>query len=331
MFVLVFSFSTDRSRSTPPPGAKHNLTEHVDLEAERSSLMATTNQLTFAGRAEKRPDARPTSNTRKNNPQPKSFRSTQLPSGRTINVSLHSDADGRGGLPLGTRSLDLDDGFHADSTFRQSFRAPSTEGSERGNVTRYGQNLQPWSNSFRASRGIVPTINALDLDVTARTVPTNSDAYASGLSFTNRFSATTSRRAPAEFGPEDHENLTRVVEADALDFVESWVRSAPGFEGEVVKRMLRDVAKGLAEKERREAAEGGATNAADSSMADFAAEFADGANLAHNHNNHHHNHQQKEGTSTSTSTSPASVSKASSRTHDASVVSKWGGPVTNVV
>ena len=56
-----------------------------------------------------------------------------------------------------------------------------------------------------------------------------------------------------------------------------------------------------------------------------------GCNLAHNHNNHHHNHQQKEGTSTSTSTSPASVSKASSRTHDASVVSKWGGPVTNVV
>jgi hypothetical protein len=58
--------------------------------------MSTTNQMNFKGAPEKRPDPRPTSNTRHNNPQAQSFRSQVLPSGEVINVSMRPEVDGTG-------------------------------------------------------------------------------------------------------------------------------------------------------------------------------------------------------------------------------------------
>ncbi|EGD79513.1 hypothetical protein PTSG_10084 [Salpingoeca rosetta] len=219
----------------------------------------------------------------------------------------------RGGVPIGTRSVDAldDDSFRPDSTFRQSFRQPQVESWQRGNVTRYGQNLQPWANSFRASRGIVPTINALDLDVTTKTTPTNAEAFATGLQFSNRFSTTSSRRAPTTLSEDDIANIHRVVAPEAAEALESWLRAAPGFEGEVIKRMLRDVTTSLETPSHTAEAPSSPLPASTSKTTTSTAASSDKVGCV------------------ASSTSPSGRTR--SRTPDPDVVSKWGGPVTSVV
>lgn len=228
------------SRATPPPDSG-NLTEHV-FESRTNELMSTTNQLNFKGTQEKRPDARPTSNTRHNNPQPQSFKSQMLPSGEIINVSMKTDIDGRGAVPVGS-SISEDPDFKPDSTFRQSFKKPSVEPWQKGTTNRYGMRDQPWANTYKASSGIVPTIIPTQMNSMAQTTTTTHDSFATGTQYTNRFSSTSSRRAPTQVASEDIEALRSVVKEEAMPAVESWLRSAPGFEGDVIKRMATSVSR----------------------------------------------------------------------------------------
>eukprot|EP00045_Choanoeca_perplexa_P010464 m.105804 g.105804 ORF g.105804 m.105804 type:complete len:267 (-) comp15292_c0_seq1:1910-2710(-) len=221
-----------------PPSSSGNLTEHV-FQTRTSDLMSTTNQINFKGDPEKRPDPRPTSNTRHNNPQAQSFRSQVLPSGEVINVSMRTEVDGRGTAPVGAGESD----FKPDSTFRSSFKKPSVEPWQQTNTARYGMRDQPWAQTHRASTGIVPTVISTQMDAVTRTTTTTQDSFATGVQYHNRFSATSSRRAPTAVDDSALESLRCVVKAEALPAMESWLRSAPGFEGEVVKRMISSISR----------------------------------------------------------------------------------------
>ncbi|EDQ89420.1 uncharacterized protein MONBRDRAFT_37132 [Monosiga brevicollis MX1] len=271
-------------RATPPPSSG-NLTEHVYQTSAPDEAFTSTSKSTFRGTAERRPDARPTSNTRHNNPQSKSFKSQMLPSGEVINVSVRTDVDGHGGVALGAAGAsEPASSFDMDSTFRSSFKKPTVEPWQQSTTSRFGMSQQPWASTHRRAVGIVPSANPTQLDATATTTTTNTDAYATGTQFHSRFSATSSRRAPTSVDEEALEVLRSVVKEDAMPAVESWLRSAPGFEGEVVKRMMTSVSRAVTPA------------SVDSGLAD---------------------------------PFPASGDRAA--TPDMAAVSKWGGPVSNIV
>eukprot|EP00730_Choanoeca_flexa_P002280 TRINITY_DN10986_c0_g1_i6.p1 TRINITY_DN10986_c0_g1~~TRINITY_DN10986_c0_g1_i6.p1 ORF type:complete len:270 (+),score=37.41 TRINITY_DN10986_c0_g1_i6:122-931(+) len=228
-------------RATPPPSSG-NLTEDL-FQPRTKDLMSTTNQINFQGAPEKRPDPRPTSNTRHNNPQAQSFRSQVLPSGEVINVSMRTDVDGRGAVPVGSSLSPGESEFKADSTFRSSFKKPSVEPWQQSNTARYGMREQPWAQTHRASTGIVPTVIPTQMDALAKTTTTTHDSFSTGTQFNNRFSSTSSRRAPTTVDDAALDSLKSVVKSEALPAIESWLRSAPGFEGEVVKRMINCVSR----------------------------------------------------------------------------------------
>eukprot|EP00049_Salpingoeca_infusionum_P018152 m.355977 g.355977 ORF g.355977 m.355977 type:complete len:278 (+) comp17399_c0_seq1:444-1277(+) len=238
-----------RHSATPPPGAKHSLVQHVDETADYEALMSTTHQMSFKGSSpssDHRRKPRPTSNTRHNNPQSQSFKTAVLPSGQKVNVSLHTSLDGHGGIPVGSGNVAQDDlDFKPDSTFRQSFKKPDPEGWQKGNVARYGHKDSPWAKTHAPSVGIVPSVNHVDLHVTTTTNPTTRDTFATGTQFGSRFSSTSSRRAPTTMDSTSESQLRNIVTPEAVDAVSAWIKSAPGFEGEVVKRMLQSVTRAM--------------------------------------------------------------------------------------
>lgn len=69
---------------------------------------------------------------------------------------------------------------------------------------------------------LVPTVIPTQMNATTRTTTTTQDSFATGIHFTNRFSSTSSRRAPTAVDESALECLRSVVKAEAL------VRSTSG-------------------------------------------------------------------------------------------------------
>lgn len=105
----------------------------------------------------------------------------------------------------------------------------------------------------------VPAVREDHLEATTTTNTTARDSFETGTGFSSRFSSTSSRRAPAAVDRTDLSDIDSVIKGSASGAVESWIRSAPGFEGEVVKRMLRTVSRQVATpgKSQARASKGG--------------------------------------------------------------------------
>lgn len=70
-------------------------------------------------------------------PRLQHFKTTQLPSGQFVNVSMSVGTDGHGGVPVGSGNpRDFDPDFQIDSEFRQSFKKPQQDDWHRGNTAR---------------------------------------------------------------------------------------------------------------------------------------------------------------------------------------------------
>eukprot|EP00055_Hartaetosiga_balthica_P009002 m.34873 g.34873 ORF g.34873 m.34873 type:complete len:276 (-) comp6564_c0_seq3:1502-2329(-) len=240
-----------RSKQPGPESAPFNITAHHGVDG-RESLMKTSNSLHFLGETSEREVTRPTSNTRKNNPQPKTFRSTRLPSGETVNLSFHDTLDGVGtAFNSLSKSWDGSSSESATSTHRSTFKKPET-GLSLGSTGRYGHREKPWVNRHAPSRGILPTTTT-DLDILQRTTTTHSDVYSTGRNFHGRTAATSkSRRTPVHLTEADVEDVNTIFTPEATRQVEDWIRSAPGFEGEVIKRMIKSISQSVSRAQTRD-------------------------------------------------------------------------------
>eukprot|EP00056_Hartaetosiga_gracilis_P016269 m.4533 g.4533 ORF g.4533 m.4533 type:complete len:274 (+) comp3912_c0_seq2:279-1100(+) len=241
-----------RTKQSGPQSASFNITaDHQSMKEGREHLMKSSNSLHFMGETTEREVARPTSRTRKNNPQPKTFKTQRLPTGETLHLSLHSTLDGVGTAFNSTsRSWD---GTSATSTHRETFKKPQTNLS-LGNTTRYGHRDKHWVNSHTASRGILPTTNT-NLDVLQSTTTTTREVYSTGRDFHGRSAGTTkSRRTPVHLTETDKTDVANIFTPEASREVEDWIQSAPGFEGEVIKRMIKSISLNVSRAQTRDGA-----------------------------------------------------------------------------
>lgn len=205
--------------------------------ADSDHFMTSSKKAFSAESPHEREQARPTSRTRHNNPHAASFRSTQLPSGQLINVSRREESDAAWSQ-LSPRGAEGEVFKTPPSVAAGDFGSPSLQPWQKGNTKRYGSNAQPWASTTVPALGIVPQLNKQNLDVLSRTMPTTRETYAAPTDF-NR--VPTSRRAPSRVEPETQSEIRTIVRDDISSEVEAWIEGAPGFEGEVVKRMIREV------------------------------------------------------------------------------------------
>eukprot|EP00050_Salpingoeca_kvevrii_P022942 m.135048 g.135048 ORF g.135048 m.135048 type:complete len:272 (-) comp9880_c1_seq8:428-1243(-) len=201
-------------------------------------MSRSTSSLDFsASYPPRRRSARPTSKTRHNNPHAsKSFQTRQLPNGEFIHVSAHG-TDTNWTRPEGVSEPTGKQ--PALSSTRSTYVKHDPEGWQRGNTSRYGLRDKPWANSASPSVGIVPVVTRDGLGEMSSTLPTTREAYNHSPLFT-RFQPSGTRRSPTKLVSEDADTIRSVVRDECSDVVEDWIRTAPSFEGEVIKRMLRE-------------------------------------------------------------------------------------------
>lgn len=213
---------------TPQPGEDNDFND----------LMRSTTKMNFASAVKgEREQARPSSKTRHNNPQGgRNFQRRTLPSGEVITVATQDVKMTDELRQAAARETEV-----ITSSVREDYKQPVLESWQKGNTKRFGSNSQPWANSTLAVRGIVPDVSRGAVDRMSDTTTTTQDSFSSTTDF-SRFNPAGGRRAPAVVDPEAEDAINTVVRPDTADEVASWIKSAPGFEGEVVKRMMRDVA-----------------------------------------------------------------------------------------
>lgn len=205
----------------------------------QDDLFVSTTKLSYKGAlAGEREHARPSSKTRHNNPHANSFKSRQLPSGQIINVS--TGHEGPGMSQLTPRGVGEEAYRTPRSVVGVDYQEPHQSAWQKGNTKRYGSNAQPWANATVPARGIVPQVNSSSLTSLSTAAPTTREAYSGGLEFGGG-APLSSRRAPSRLDDSDADDIKAIVKDDISAEVESWIERAPGFEGEVVKRMIREV------------------------------------------------------------------------------------------
>jgi len=190
-------------------------------------------------------DTRPTSAERFNKPHARTFRTAVLPTGDTINVSAVKDADGGFRTAREPMHIDPEEMSFGMSSQRVAYHGVQQEEWQRTNTQRFGLTDQIWVAKGGRTSGIVPAIPDAGLSPSRAMVSSTQDTYRNPFPLLDRPSSRAghiSQGGAATLSPEDREELATVFKGDAAAHVLAWINECSGFEGEVIKRLLRDVA-----------------------------------------------------------------------------------------
>jgi hypothetical protein len=139
-----------------------------------------------------------------------------------------------------------------NSSNRIDYTNPEPDVWKRPTTSRFGMSNKPWAAKQQAA-GIVPVIPLTgDLMHHARTRTSMQDSTRAPHPILDRAATRAGNIAQggaAVLTGADEDDIITMVNSEAQHHVAAWLESAPLFEGEVIKRLMRDVSSVLREQQ----------------------------------------------------------------------------------